>query len=379
MAMAAHAVKPSWNPLRFDNSELPMSLTVMAKSLALVLLLTGHVRILPDPWLPFVPGIDLIPGELYQRTLQTVFVLSALAILFNRRIRLAALLLGGTLLLSVVSSKAYYGNNKTFCGLMLFLTGLHIPGTEPRFHRWQLAVTYFGAGLNKVLDPDWHSGLFFENWAVNRLKHAQYIAVDGMLPPLVLGKFFCWTTIVTELAIVPAIFIRSLHVWAAYANILFQSGLMLFTGTTFTLFFYSMTAASLAFVTWPTGKLSVLCEPGSGLASFARKVLAPWDADGRFVWTKVPAGQAASWLQLRAGEKTYSGFRALRMIVLLNPLTYFVIAGLIAAIPESTVAPLLRRIIVGGSLALLLPPLAYLADLTFGSGTRNPASVMEIA
>jgi len=49
----------------------------------------------------------------------------------------------------------------------------------------------------------------------------------------------------TELGVVPCIFIRRLYYWAICANILFQSSLLLFTGTTFTLFFYSMTAASL--------------------------------------------------------------------------------------------------------------------------------------
>ena len=60
------------------------------------------------------------------------------------------------MLLAVVSSKAYYGINKTFCGLMFFFAGLYQPG-GPNFIRWQLAITYFGAGLNKLLDPDWHS------------------------------------------------------------------------------------------------------------------------------------------------------------------------------------------------------------------------------
>ena len=86
------------------------------------------------------------------------------------------------MLLAVVSSKAYYGNNKTFCGLMFFLTGLYAPGTPP-FVRWQLGITYFGAGLNKLLDGDWHTGVFFENWAVNRLHHSWYIALDSLLPP----------------------------------------------------------------------------------------------------------------------------------------------------------------------------------------------------
>ena len=173
----------SWNPLRCTGTDLPTNLTVLVKVLALVLLIVNHVRILPDPWLPFVPGIDAIPPMLFQRTIQTVFVLSALAIVFNRRIRFFSLVLGATMLLAVISSKAYYGNNKAFCGLMLFLAGLYKPGT-PNFLQWQLAITYFGAGLNKLLDPDWHSGIFFENWSVNRLHQPWYIAVSSVLPPL---------------------------------------------------------------------------------------------------------------------------------------------------------------------------------------------------
>src|SRR5215831_9061919 len=172
----ALAVKPSWNPLRFTGTELPTQLLILVKVLALVVLLVNHVRILPDPWLPFIPGIDWLPPALFQRALQTAFVTSALALLFNRRVRVASLVLGSTMLLAVVSSKAYYGNNKTFCGLMFFLAGLYQPGGY-NFIRWQLAITYFGAGLNKALDADWHSGVFFENWAVNRLQQPLYIAL----------------------------------------------------------------------------------------------------------------------------------------------------------------------------------------------------------
>src|SRR5689334_19025170 len=138
--------EPSWNPLKCRGTDLPLNLTILVKVLAIVVLLVNHVRILPDPWLPFIPGLDRIPPLLFQRTLQTVFLLSAIAIVFNRRVRLASLLLGATMLLAVVSSKAYYGNNKTFCGLMFFLAGLHQSGGY-NFIRWQLAITYFGAGL----------------------------------------------------------------------------------------------------------------------------------------------------------------------------------------------------------------------------------------
>ncbi len=362
MALAAN-----WNPLKCTGTDLPVNLTILVKVLAIVLLVTNHVRILPDPWLPFIPWIDLIPPVPFQRTLQVVFVISALGIVFNRHIRLSSLVLGATMLLAVVSSKAYYGNNKTFCGLLLFLAGLYKPGGPP-FLRWQLAITYFGAGLNKALDGDWHTGVFFENWAVNRLHQSWYMALDSVLPPMVLARFMCWMTIVTELGTVPCILIPQLNYWAVLANIFFQSGLLLFTGTTFTLFFYSMTVASLAFVTWPEAQVTVLYD-----RVWVRRFFQSWDVDQRFHWT--PGDR----LQLAIGERRYTGFRALRMMVLLNPITYFAIAGSIAAFSDVPgPAALYRRLIVGACLVLLMPPLAWLGDAWAGPRTalnRRPVGV----
>jgi hypothetical protein len=155
-----------------------------------------------------------------------------------------------------------------------------------------------------------------------------------------------------------------LYYWAICANIVFQSGLLLFTGTTFTLFFYSMSAASLAFVTWPAGPLPALYDPDCGLAKSARKFFQLWDLDGMFLWTPRQTDAAArSWLTLRVGNKTHTGFRALRMIVLLNPVTYLVMAGLIAAVPDiSGSAAQYRRVVVALLLFLLMPPLAWIAD-----------------
>jgi hypothetical protein len=371
--------RPSWNPLKCRGTDLPLNLTVMIKVLALVVLLVNHVRILPDPWLPFIPGLDRIPPMLFQRTIQTAFLISAIAIVFNRRVRLASLVLGATMLLAVVSSKAYYGNNKTFCGLMFLFAGLYQPG-GPNFIRWQLAVTYFGAGLNKALEADWHSGVFFENWAAHRLQHPWYIALDSKLPPLVLAKFMCWTTIVTELGTVPCLLIPSVQYWAVLANILFQSGLLLFTGTTFTLFFYSMTAASFAFFTWPEDPVRVFYDEARALSRRMKIFFSAWDFDGIYQWVAEPSrGTEATGPAVRvlAGSTTYSGFRALRMLLLLNPVTYFVIAGSIAAFGDlpGSQAALYRRLIAALSLILLMPPLARIADMLTG-GPKTTATVL---
>lgn len=372
--MATGNASPSWNPLKCSGTDLPLNLTIMVKVLAIVILIVNHARIMPDPWLPFIPGIDLIPPMLFKGTLQIVFVFSAVAIVFNRRVRLFSLLLGSTILLAVVSSKAYYGNNKTFCGLMFFLAGLYQPGGPP-FIRWQLALTYFGAGLNKALDGDWHSGVFFDNWAVNRLQHPTYIALDAHLPPLVLGKLMCWGTIFAELGTVPLLLIPQFYFWGNLLNILFQAGLLLFTGGTFTLFFYAMSAASLAFVTWPSAPLRVEYNPDRAMANRARVFLQAWDMDRLFLWT--PTGATTS-VRLWWENKVYSGFRALRMIVLFNPVTYFAIAGSIAAVGYLPDANLYRRLIVGISLLVLLPPLAWFADRLERERTPQSAGMAPI-
>src|SRR5260370_7049182 len=76
--------KPSWNPLRCTGLDLPVNLAVLVKVLALVLLVTNHVRLLPDPWLPFIPVLDRFPPLLFQRTLQTVFFPAASLIVFTQ-------------------------------------------------------------------------------------------------------------------------------------------------------------------------------------------------------------------------------------------------------------------------------------------------------
>jgi hypothetical protein len=366
------ASNPSWNPFRCSGAGLPTNLTIMVKVLAIALLLTNHVKLLPDPWLSFIPPIDLIPGPPFKRTIQVIFFVSALAIVFNRRTRISAIVLGSIMLLAVVSSKAYYGNNKTFCGLMLLFAGLYKPGGPP-FICWQLALTYFGAGLNKLFDHDWQTGIFFEYWSVQRLHEHAYIVLDSLLPRLWLGRLMCWFTIVTELGVVPCLLLPSLYYWGALANILFQCGLLLFVGNTFTMFFYGMSSASFAFVNWPSQPMRVLYHPNGGLPQAVRKFLMWIDVDRQYLWTpsdtfSKPAANEASCipLSLVTDNKTYTGYRALRMILLYNPVTYIVIVAALASAGYSQGPYLYRRILIGSALVLLLPPLAWSVDQLMG-------------
>ncbi len=360
------ATKPSWNPLRCTGTGMPTNLAVMVKVLAIAVLVTNHVRLLPDPWLSFIPPIDSLPPVLFQKTIQIVFVVSALAIVFNRKIQWASLVIGATMLLAVVSSKAYYGNNKTFCGLMFFLAGLYKPGGPP-FIRWQLALTYFGAGLNKLLDRDWQTGVFFEFWSVHKLHEQAYLALDALLPRMWLGRFMCWFTILTEIGVVPFLLIPHIYFWGVLLYVLFQCGLCLFVGNTFTLFFYGMNAASFAFVTWPSSLMKAAYDPAHRMTAALQKLLEWFDLDRRVIWTPLPITGAIP-LELAVEGKSYSGFRALRMIVLFNPVTYLIFTAAMAASGngESLGLAIYRRVLVGTALVLLMPPLAWIADRMSG-------------
>jgi predicted DCC family thiol-disulfide oxidoreductase YuxK len=354
----------SWNPLRCEGTELDPNVLLMAKLVALCLLLTRHVTQLPDPFLPFIPGLDaLLPAEVFRRGLQVIFVVSAVALLFNRWVRWSALVLGCTILFAVVSSKEYYGNNKTLCGCLLVLAALSTAGRKPWLLRWQMAIVYFGAGLNKLLDPDWQTGVFFDHWAGERLAQPIYLWAAPLFPPLVLAKLACWATIAGEISAAVCFLTPRFYHNGIYVSVMFQSTLLLFTGTTFTMFFYAMQAAMLVFVDWPRSPLTVIYDGDCGFCELMKRQFSRMDFEGRFAWRPFQTGaghalgitdQAANErLHLSAAGVVDNGFRAVRRMLLYNPFTYFVMAVVIAVPPNGWST--WRRLAVAGFLAFFLP------------------------
>ena len=367
------------NPLRCSGLELPTNLVIMVKAIAIALLLTRHFLLLPDPFLPFIPGMDLIPGAWFQRSMQVLMVGGAFALLFNVRIRLSSFLIGMSLLLSVVASKAYYGNNKTFCGLMLVLAALHQPGRSPWILRLQLAVVYFGAGLNKVLDPDWRSGIFMHNWAANRLHQPAFLALEPLLPPLVLAKLMGWFTIVTELALSVLLLLRPLYPVAIWLSILLHSGMLLFTGSTFTLFFYGMTAAMLAFVDWPSEPMTVIYDGDCGFCNNARRFFERLDLEKAFRWERSQAGgldrfgitpaMVRERAYLVAAGRVHGGFRAFRAMLLYNPAVYL-LTYIVLAVPGQRDSSF-RNVLVAILLVLVSPLFTPIGEALYRVLARN--------
>ena len=372
----------SLNPFRCGGTSMPVPLLLMVKLVALCLLFTNHVRLLPDPFLPFLPFFEGLPY--FQIVLKTAFLASAVLLLFNRWVRVTSFLLGLVILLGVLSSRAYYGNNKTFTGLLLLFAAISDFGPRAWPIRIQMMIVYFGAGLNKLLDADWQSGQFFEHWASVRLKNPVYLAISPMLPPLVAAKIMCWFTIAAELSMPVMFSVRRLVIFGVWMNILFQSGLLIFTGTTFTMFFYSMTAAMLAFVAWPQNKVIVFWDGECGFCAKCKGWMERLDFELLLEWRPLQSGLGERYglsmealtarLHIVAEGRIYSGFRAFRYMFLTNPLTWFLIATLISAVPENWFN--WRRVVVISALTFFSHVFAPIGEKLYDLVARNRNRLM---
>ncbi|MBM3785503.1 MAG: DUF393 domain-containing protein [Acidobacteria bacterium] len=345
--------------VRLTGCGLPEPLVLLCRLLALAILLSNHVMQIQTPFLPFVPGLDELPGEAVQFALRAALVIGCLGILFTKRTRLFAAIAGGAILLAVLSSRTYYGNNKTFTGLMLLLAALS--AKDAKLLRWQFALVYFGAGLNKLLDADWQSGQFFEHWASVRLENPFYLWLSPKLPPLVAGKLFCWTSIVTELSIAALALIPSQSTKVIWLGGLFQCGLLLFTGDPFNLFFMAMQAGLLAFANWPAKPILVIWDGSCGFCKRTKEFVERFDADGLYDWRKLQSGAGDAYGLTRDALKralhavserwVLSGYSAIRRMVLYLPLFWMLWLAAFALSPNA----ISRRVVVAAALLLLTP------------------------
>jgi predicted DCC family thiol-disulfide oxidoreductase YuxK len=370
--------RPSLNPLKCNVTALPPHVFLMAKLIALCLLLTGVWRRLPYPFLPFLSILDHVgPPAVFRGVLQAVFVGSAVFLLFNQHVRMACLLLSSTIFLAILSSRPFYESNRLFCACLLFLAALQQRGEKPWLVRWQVAILYLGAGLNKLTDVDWRSGQFFEDWLVGIHHHTLYSKVAGWLPGMLLSKLMSWGTVLTEHGLFVGFSVPRFYGLAIWGNLIFQTALMFSTRRTFGMFYYAMLASSLSFVDWPQPGLTTLYDGACELCVAIKKVFQNLDLEGWFHWVpfEVTATHDRSSKEFRGqlrlvGERhTYEGFRAIRMMLLYNPLTYLVLATILA-VPEPSKFAYRRWL---GVIALILfsPPLVPVGQALYNWAARR--------
>ena len=325
----------SHNPFRFGEPDLPMPLLLVAKLLAACILARFIWRDLPEPFLPFVPALDLLRTTPYFAwAIRGAALIGSVMVLLNYRVRGGCLVVGSAFLLGVLSSRIYFENNRMFLGCVLFLLGLYEQRTGPWLVRAQVILVFFSAGLNKLLDASWRSGRFFAYWGPTFINKSLYFGLAAWLPQMVLPRAMSWMTIVMEFSIALGLMFRRTRTLAIWTGLLLALGMNVLTERTFGVFFYAMPICYLAFIEWPVAGIAALYDGDCGFCASTRRMMERFDLERLFVW--IPAQQAKDLygisrealcqrFYLVIDKRQYSGFAAFKIMALYNPLTYFVI------------------------------------------------------
>jgi hypothetical protein len=155
-------------------------------------------HILP-PFLPFFPGTEVLRELPWLYViLDWVYWISILAILVGFRFKQFSLVLGILVVLVIIGSKIQFSNSFLFSACFLILIGVYRPGFEWIF-RVQLSLVYLGAGINKLFDPDWQSGQYFEFFLTEVYSNSISNFLTEFFQGHYLFKFFSWITITLEL------------------------------------------------------------------------------------------------------------------------------------------------------------------------------------
>ena len=374
-------MKPSWNPLRLSGAALPVPLLLAAKLIVVTMLVTGHAWTLPDPFLPFLPVFDRIGDPAaFRSALQILFFAGSVSLLVNRGVRVASLVVGLTILVGIASSRIYWANNTFFMGAILTLIGLYASERSVWLLRAQVALIYFGAGLNKGLDPDWLSGQFFENWAIANLQHDLYTRLASLLPPMALSKFMCWATIATEWSLFVGFAWPRLWPFAIWLGILFHAAMTVFTGITFVLFLYVAPAAYFAFARWPRGTTEVIYDGDCGICAKTKRWFEALDFEHAFRWTTYQSGSGdhfgisrdalAKRLHVVVdGERIAEGFRAFQWMLLYNPVTWFVMLGILLSLHWGPAWA--RSAVIVGMIGFFFPAFDRIGQAAYDFVARN--------
>ena len=327
-------------PFRIAGTELPDNALLLAKIITLAFITTGQFRLLSRHFLPFVSIFDRLGSPaLFHWTLIAVFLLAATALFYNQHVRLCCLVLGGDIFISLLSSRTYFENNRTFCACVLILAGLCARGHKPWPIRYQVVLVYFGAALNKLLQQDWRSGQFFSFW-FGQIHHPYlWSKITAFIPGAPLAQFLCWTTIITEFVLVIGFLVPKWYAWSIWLGVTYHTALLVVMNTTFGMFYYAMLASYLAFVDWPQRPFDVLYDDdgtGRSLLRFLQFI----DVNRLFTWKRLHVPLSASCpkkrmnLVLLSCGEAYSGFAAVKRILLLSPVAYFGYVALLSRQPQ---------------------------------------------
>jgi len=216
------------------------------------------------PFLPFIESIDSLRGfPTLFKLLDWLYWISMVMVFAGIRLRTFSLILGCLIFFSILGSKLQFSNSLLYSGCIFFLIGLYKPGLEWIFNV-QIALLYLGAGLNKLLDPDWISGHYFDFFFTEPYPNQLYLSLSKQLPSMLLATLVSFFTILAEL---------SLGIWALIGKkrllLVFLihgfhlSMLLLTSGALSYIFYFLMAVSSYLILPWAEKKGTEIQYPAN--------------------------------------------------------------------------------------------------------------------
>lgn len=337
-------VDEALNAFRIHGTAMRPNILLMAKLVTLAFLFSGQIVLLSHHFVPFI-GLfrHLGSPSAFHLALELVFLAAAASLLLNHRVRIACIVLGGVIVVSIASSMKYYENNREYAALILILAGLEDPRGNAWLLRGQLILLYSAAALNKILLADWRDGHFFNAW-LNYVHHSVWAKVSGVLPDRVLAALFSWAAIVTEIALAIFFALRRYLPVVIWVGIAYHTTLVLVMNRTFGMFWVAAPCTYLAFITWPKRPLLVEYGTDLGRLAGAARLLQRIDFENSFRWHP----SEAPGLVFKLNGMTHRGWRAVLWILLCNPVSYMVFVALaVLPQPQPRLAALAAFVVLG--------------------------------
>ncbi len=298
----------------------------MVKLLTVALIGKGYFFDLPKPFLPFFLLFDHIPGLLFQSILNAGAVVFVILLFTNQKVRLSCFVLGTIFLVGTLSSKIYYSNAKVYCGLIYLMTALNENRRRPWLIQLQIIVVYFGAGINKLFEPDWRSGQYFDHWMVNVIQAKFYTFLADATSHEMLSKIFSWKTIVVEIVVLPlTLLFKRWHRVGIWIGMVFHTFAFWLAGFSFEVFYSAILISYISFAQFPSNIIVNGLE--WNFSSRLLKDTLQWsDVDNRFKFHDKDSAPQTGGLIIDFNEKQdwIGRLARLRFLLIYHPLTYVI-------------------------------------------------------
>lgn len=244
------------NPFYVTGKAVAPELVLAVRLLAVYLLLTNEFPFNGNQGGGrFYPLIGLL-GEIgsdqqFDLGVRLLFLGGIGTLLFSSFVRLGTLAVGLAIVTGLLSCQICISVAHLFTGCVFLCTALSNDATGTDLIRFQLAVLYLGADLNKVSDADWWSGASMETLLVTKHQIASYMNAASAFPPGFLSQITGIGVIVLQMGIAILLLRRGTVVYAMLLALALHLPMVVLMQMTFGPFLFALIIAYGSLLTWP--------------------------------------------------------------------------------------------------------------------------------